>query len=202
MRVLSVSPAVVVVVLAVVAGAVGGCPAADPCADKVVYESGGSDEVLLTMNDAKARATADANSPVITSPAQGQKLPASGPALQITWTSPIKIASSLRAPLPAHHGHAPGLFDLVASAVIPSARAHEPPVSSDVYVVELAVPEQQCPVTIVTTELSHTLDAATWGELAAAAGKPLTLSITSAYLEAGRINEGPFKAAPVTFEVQ
>lgn len=49
---------------------------------------------------------------------------------------------------------------------------------------------------MVTTELSHPLDARSW------AGQPLTLQLTSAYLADERISEGPFRADDVSFTVE
>ena len=198
-----VFPSLVVAVAALVAGiaalAFAGCPAADPCAADVLYTGGGTDEVYATMLDAKSRATSDPQGPAITAPTADEKLPAATPA-SFTWTSPIHVASLFPRVAP-HVRHTPSLFDRLTSVVIPSAYAHEPPVSSDVYLVEIAVPGAQCPVTVVTTDLDVTLDAAHWQELTAAAGKDLTLSITSAYLQVGRVQEGPYKADPVTFQV-
>jgi hypothetical protein len=193
MRILVVIPAVLLVVTA------AACPAADPCAADVAYAGGGTDEVYATMTDAKTRAKQDPQGATITSPTANEKLPKAD-LPTFTWTSPIHVASLFPTEV-ARPRHAPSLLDFASSVIIPSARAHEPPVSSDVYLVEAAIPGAQCPVTVVTTDLSAKLDAAHWAEITAATGKTITLSITSAYLQVGRIQEGPYEASPVTFEV-
>lgn len=193
MRNLLVVPALVIV------AAVAGCPASDPCGPDVLYAGGGTDEVFATMTDAKTRAKEDPQGPTITSPAANAKLPKAD-LPTFTWTSPIHVASLSPMELPRVH-HKPSLLDFASSVILPSARAHEPPVSSDVYLVEAAIPGAQCPVTVVTTDLSAKLDAPHWAEITAAAGKQITLSITSAYLQVGRVQEGPYESAPVTFTV-
>ena len=54
----------------------------------------------------------------------------------------------------------------------------------------------------MTSELSHTLDSETWSLIKESAAAELRLDVTSAYLSSGRIQEGPFAAAPVTFRVE
>src|ERR1041385_8918799 len=143
---------IAVAAVAVVAVSLAGCPGPeDPCDDKVLYTGGGTDEVLLTMRDAKDRATTNADGPTITAPTPGQKIPASGDAPTFTWDSPLKTA--MAAPTlwaPPRTLERPPLFDRVAAAIVPPAYAHEPPVSSDVYLVEIPVDGAQCPVQIVT----------------------------------------------------
>ena len=94
------------------------------------------------------------------------------------------------------------IVDGIGAFVIPSARAHLLPVSSDAYLLDVVVPGRQCPVSIVSTELSHALDADAWSILKEAAGQTLTIQLTSAYLANGRITEGPFKADDVTFTLE
>lgn len=189
------------VVTALFALVLSGCPAEDPCAaEEPSYGGLGNDEVWLTLKDAKTRAAHDGDFPTVTSPAADATVPSAN-APTFTWESPLKIAVGLeRGAQPLYRARR-SLFDDVRELVIPSAHAHLPPVSSDVYLVDVLVPGRECPVSIVTTELSHVLDAESWDVLKNAAGEPLTLQLTSAYLSSGRVTEGPFKADDVTFTV-
>lgn len=178
-----------------------GCPAEDPCAaEPPTYGGLGNDEVWLALKDAKANATHDGDFPTVTSPAAGATVPA-GTAPTFSWESPLKIALGPTTPQPLYRAHR-SLFDDLSELVIPSAHAHLAPVSSDAYLAEVFVPGRECPVPIVTTELSHVLDSYSWDVLKEAAGEPLTLQLTSAYLASGRITEGPYKADDVTFTVE
>src|ERR1043166_4509036 len=145
------STLIAVASVAVVAASLAGCPGPeDPCADKVLYTGGGTDEVLLTMRDAKDRATTNADGPTITAPTPGQQIPATGDAPTFTWESPLKTAMAAPTPwAPPRTLQAPSVLDRLSAALVPKAYAHEPPVSSDVYLVEVPVDGQECPVTIV-----------------------------------------------------
>ena len=188
----------VAVVLALVAAA--GCPANDPCVREPSYGGAANDEVWLTLKDAKANAQHDGDFATVTSPATDAALPADN-APTFTWQSPLKIAVGATTPQPLYRWH-PSPFDELRELVIPRANAHLAPVSSDAYLADILVPGRACPVSIVTTELSHVLDEASWDIVKAAAGQPLTLQLTSAYLANGRVSEGPFQADDVAFTVE
>jgi hypothetical protein len=210
---------VVVVSFAVTTAAASGCPEAndDPCAPisedaqnaddgpEASYGGDGNDEVWIALYDAKDRAETTGDVATITVPANDQSFPKDGVAPTFSWESPLKIAAAA-APTtlfrPARRSLLERAFDAVTGVAVPRARAHEAPVSSDAYLVEIALPGEQCPATIVTTELSHTLDEALWARLKTTAGAPLTMRITSAYLKSGVVDEGPFRSADVTFHVE
>jgi hypothetical protein len=183
-----------------------GCPAEDPCAaEEPSYGGDGNDEVWLTLKERKADATIEGDAPTIIKPADAAVLPkATVPTFE--WESPLKIALGPHAPSPLYKARAPSslqrAFASLGDVVLPKAHAHQPPVSSDVYLADILVPGRECPVSIVTTELSHPLDADSWAILQESAGEELTLQLTSAYLSSGNISEGPFKAADVTFKVE
>jgi hypothetical protein len=183
---------------------IASCTPTDPCAvDEPSYGGLGNDEVWLVLKDAKAKARHEGDFPSVTSPTDNETLPAGDPPT-FSWSSPLKIAAALPAQ-PLLHPRRSFIVDVISGAgtlVIPSARAHLPPVSSDAYLLEVLVPARACPVSIATTELSHVLDAESWATLEEAAGQPLTLQLTSAYLASGRITEGPFAADNVTFKVE
>lgn len=195
----------VVVPLAVVA-LCAACPPEDPCAaDEPSYGGDGNDEVWLTLKERKADATTGADAPTITKPADAAALPkVAVPTFE--WESPLKIALGPHAPSPLFKPRAPSLlqraFTALGEVAVPKAHAHLAPVSSDVYLVDILVPGRACPVSIVTTELAHPLDADSWAILQESAGAELTMQLTSAYLSTGNVTEGPFKAADVTFTIE
>lgn len=85
----------------------------------------------------------------------------------------------------------------------PLAKPHLPPVTGDVYLVEIAVPGRSCPVNLLTTDESWQLDAASWAAVTAGGAHDVAVTITAAYLVEGRITEGPFQpSAPRTFKIQ
>lgn len=202
-----------------------GCPGpADPClpvalsdedeataaGEPAAYGGEGNDEVWLTLYDARDRAGTGADAPVVVKPAAGDAFAATGAPPVLEWESALKIAlgpwqRSARPKAPLRGAPRPLLERVLAAAsraVLPPAHAHLPPVTSDAYLVEVTVPGRQCPVSIVTTELTHTLDDESWGVLKAAAGEELTLRVTSAYLANGRVTEGPFRSPDVSFRVE
>jgi hypothetical protein len=125
------------------------------------------------MLDNLSRATVSAESPAFTAPAEGPIMNSGDGPPLIAWSSPL------------------------------AAKPHLPPVTGDVYFVEIAVPGRRCPVNLITTNLSWQLDATTWAELTAGGAKTLSVTLTSAYLETGLITDGPFRPdAPRTFKVQ
>jgi hypothetical protein len=83
--------------------------------------------------------------------------------------------------------------------VLPSAEAHLPPFTGDIYWVQVKVPGRECPVEMLTSNLEWPLDAATWDTLRGAMGQDLSIQVTSAYLVENRLREGPYRlAAPRT----
>ena len=96
---------------------------------------------------------------------------------------------------------APSLFDRVVDVFLPAARAHEAPITSDVYFLEVDVPGRTCPVAALTTELSFAFDDDGWEAIAAGGGER-TARLLSAFLTENNVTEGPFLAAPLTFTVQ
>lgn len=91
------------------------------------------------------------------------------------------------------------MFDRLAALVLPSAHAHLPPVTSDVYLLEIDVPDR-CPVAGLTTELSFTFSAEDWAEVVAGGGAR-TARLLSAFVAENNVTEGPFLATPLTFTV-
>ena len=193
----------VAVLLPLVVLAVAACSDGDPCLqpeNEPAYGGSGNDEVWLTLTDARSRATAGGDAATITSPLQGATLPSAAPAT-FTWESPLKVAFGPVLPTSVFRRHPPSVFDRLSGAFIPKAHAHLPPVTSDAYLVDFIIAGRECPVSVVTTELSHTLDEETWSKLTAADGT-IEMNVTSAYLASGRVTEGPFAASSIEFKIE
>lgn len=173
-----------------------GCGDDDGACGEPAYEGEATDEAWRTMVDGYADATAGADAPAITTPADDADVPADGEGLDVAWDSTISLAPSIpRAPRRA--APAPGLLDRAGALFEGTAWAHEPPITGDVYFVRITVPGAACPVEVLTTNLSCSIDGAGWDEIRAATG-PVTIDVTSAYLTENRITEGPFRASTPT----
>jgi hypothetical protein len=169
----------------------------DPCGEPT-YGGKASDEAWLTILDAYDLATTDADAATLTAPALDAVL--TGDPAALTWTSPLSEASFVFPP--AAHA-SPGFTDRAAAALASlfssRAHAHLPPVTGDIHYVELAISGEACGVRALTTDLAWTPTAAEWERLR---GKgPITLTLTSAYLNNNRVTEGPFRTTS-RFEVQ
>ena len=200
-----------VVFVVFVAVSVAGCAASVDCLDtEPEYGGDGTDEAWRAMVDAKARAEVGGDAATVVVPAADSAV---APGTPFEWQSPLKLSSSLPLTVPTPgpgqaRRRSPGfqqtLRDAVNAAfavVVPVAHAHLPPVTSDVQLIDLLVPGRTCSLQVLTTELTHTLSADGWEALVEADGD-ITLELTSAFLTEGRVTEGPFAAAPVTFRVK
>lgn len=209
MRVLSVLP-----MLGSLAIASACPPSAEDCApvpaastdeevqdEDVVYGGLGNDEVWLTLYDAKGRAETGDKAARVIVPAADQVLPSDTPPT-FEWESDLSLALGPQLPTPLSPGRERSPLDVLSHLLIPNAYAHLPPVTSDAYLLEIAIPGRTCPRSIVTTGLLHTLDDETWAALTTALGQDLTLTIWSAYLSTGVPTEGPYVSEPVTFRVE
>jgi hypothetical protein len=153
------------------------------------------------MIDARADATTGGDAATFTAPAADAELGPQAPTF--TWESPLELASSASSGRPEllrpRRARAPGLFDRVVATVLPAAHAHLPPVTGDVHLLEIDVPDR-CPVAALTTELSFTFDDDDWATVVADAG-PRTARLLSAFLAENNVTEGPFIATPLSFTV-
>jgi len=182
----------------------------DGCGDPQ-YVGSTSDEAWKAIVDAYADAAVGSASAVtITAPAADTKFPASGSEPTFAWTSPIA-----RGPLhPQVLAHAPetrkamSWLDDALSAVggffVGTAHGHLPPVTGDVYYIELKTAGSACPIArALTTSESWVPDADNWEAIKATVGVPIEIVITSVYLSENRITEGPYRPTTgVVFEVQ
>jgi hypothetical protein len=193
---------VLVVTLSCSSFTLAGCPA-DPCELEPAYGGAATDEVYTTLHDATNDAQEGGDAAVIESPKDGAALAADEPAT-FSWSSALKLSSAAgsrpadpRVVRPLR----PSLMDRVSDMLLPRAYAHLPPVTSDAYLVNVAIPGGECPVQAVTTELEAKLDATGW-DLLKSTNAELSVRIVSAYLEDGRITEGPFISEAVSFTVK
>lgn len=164
------------------------------CGDPL-YLGDATDEVWFTMVDGDDDAIADSpNAPVLTDPAAGGPLSASGEGLRVAWTSPIAV--QWKTPHGVRQsGEGGGWLSLFEG----TAWAHLPPVTGDVYWVRLTVPGRACAIEAITTDLEWSLDAGSWD--AVRSGSSVQIDLTSAYLNENRIHEGPYRAAPRTVPI-
>jgi hypothetical protein len=179
------------------------------CADdsecgEPLYAGKATDEAWRAMVDARTKAADASRAVTLLSPTEGEVYTANAAPPRWEWTSPLR-ASLQRS--------APGALALAAprssrsftawlgELLVPTAHAHLPPYTGDLYWVEVSTPGGKCPVAqVLTSELSWQLDATSWAELGKNADKQLTVQVTSAYLQENRVTEGPYQlATPRTF---
>jgi hypothetical protein len=154
------------------------------------------------MLDARADADVGADAATFTVPTADGPLAADTEAT-FAWTSPLKVADAqpLDPKLLQPRRRTTPLFERLATVVFPVAHAHLPPITSDIYRLEVDVPGRTCPVSALTTELSFTFPSSDWEAIAAATSAP-TARLLSAFLTENRVTEGAFVAEPVTFTVE
>lgn len=178
----------------------------DGCGDPQ-YVGSTSDEAFKAIVDAYADAAVGSASAVtITAPAADTKFPASGAAPTFAWTSPLALAPlrpQALAVAPAPERDTSWLA-AVGDFFVGTAHAHLPPVTGDVYFIELKTAGATCPIArALTTSESWTPDAANWEAIKAEVGVPIEIVITSVYLSENRITEGPYRPTTgVVFEVE
>ncbi len=174
----------------------GDCNASEP-----EFAGAATDEVWRVMLD--ARASADETTDVeILVPAAGDEVKKGDDPPAFTWDS--ALVASLELPrfndAQGRKKRQRGLFDELSSVVFPTALAHQPPITSDVYFLEIDVPGRTCPVAAVTTLESMIFATDDWDEVTKEPGER-TLNILSAFLTENRVTEGPYTAKPVAFSV-
>lgn len=183
---------------------VAGCGGEDCSTIEPAYVGDASDEAWRVLLDGRADAESSGDVPVFTAPAADSALPA-GTSPTFTWESPLRLASASMPTVAPARRRAPGLleapFSAVSALVFPRAHAHLPPVTGDIYLLEVDVPGRTCPVAGLTTaDLSFTFATSDW-EAIAADGGARTARLLSAFLVDNRVTEGPFVAAPLTFTI-
>ncbi|MCP3105310.1 hypothetical protein LZ198_41225 [Myxococcus sp. K15C18031901] len=179
-----------------------------PACGEPLYGGDATDEAWRALVDAKGRPVDSSQAVTLSLPTSDTTYATNDAPPRWTWTSPL--ASALPRPSPASPARAPGALDVgrtllarLGGFVLPSAHAHLPPFTGDIYHVQVLVPGRECPVEMLTSNLEWQLDAATWDLLKAHPAQDLGIQVVSAYLLQNRITEGPYQlATPVTFRIQ
>ncbi|RKH55807.1 hypothetical protein [Corallococcus llansteffanensis] len=172
-----------------------------------LYAGGATDEAWRALVDARNQAQDSSRAVTLTSPESGHTYLADEAAPLWQWTSPLRASlqrPGRTRPSPAAHPRDTGhpVLTWLGNVLLPTAEAHLPPYTGDLYWVKVQVPGRQCPVELLTSELQWQLDDGSWQTLRDAAGQALTVQVLSAYLVQNRITEGPYTlAAPVPFGV-
>ncbi|WNG40904.1 hypothetical protein F0U61_49835 [Archangium violaceum] len=186
-----------VAALALVTSACGKDPVECP---EPLYGGGATDEAWHAMVDVKTKPIDSSRAVTLLSPSEGEVYAADAAPPTWQWTP---LEASLSRP------HAQGALAFQAAPrpsrsftawlgelLVPTAHAHLPPYTGDLYWVEISTPGAECPVAqVLTSELSWQLDANTWAELGKHAGKDLSVQVMSAYLVQNRVTEGPYRLA-------
>ncbi|MCP3065648.1 hypothetical protein LXT21_43465 [Myxococcus sp. K38C18041901] len=176
-------------------------PTGSRCGEPL-YGGDATDEAWRALVDARDLAKADAQATELSSPQSNARYAFGAAAPTWTWDSSLAQAmprSTPSSPLDT----ARTMLATVGEWLLPTAHAHLPPFTGDIYWVQVTVPGRECPVEMLTSNLSWQLDAATWDTLKANAGKDLSVQVLSAYLLQNRIQEGPYLLAqPVTFRIE
>ncbi|WP_224362747.1 hypothetical protein [Hyalangium versicolor] len=172
------------------------------CGDPL-YGGSATDEAWMTMVDAQKKPQDSSRAVTVTSPSAGATLASNASPPLISWTSPLR--ASLDRDTPGRLARAfprqkRGPLAWLGELLVPTAEAHLPPYTGDIYLVQVTVPGRECPLEVLTSDLSWQMDAASWTAVAGANGQDLSLQITSAYLQENRLKEGPYRlATPHTF---
>lgn len=167
-----------------------------------LYGGSATDEAWMTMVDAQKKAADSSKAVTVTAPTEGEVLSTNTP-YRVSWTSPLRASLERNSPgrlAMASPRPSRGPLAWLGELLVPTAQAHLPPYTGDIYLVQVTVPGRECPVQVLTSELSWLVDQDSWDIMADAKEQPLSIQITSAYLQDNRLKEGPFRmATPRTF---
>jgi hypothetical protein len=176
---------------------------AEPQCGEPLYGGSATDEAWMTMVDAQKKPMDSSRAVTVVSPIEGETFAGSAAPPRFSWTSPLRASLERTSPgrlARARSRSSKGPLAWLGELLVPTAEAHLPPFTGDIYLVQVTVPGSQCPVEVLTSELSWQLDAASWNALAGTNGADLSLQVTSAYLQENRLKEGPYRlATPRTF---
>lgn len=163
-----------------------------------LYAGGATDEAWRTLVDAQSRPEDSSRAVTLVSPESGQTYAPNATAPLWRWTSPLRAslqrpgrATPLREASPREAKRS--VLAWLGNLVLPSAEAHLPPYTGDLYWVKVYATGRQCPLAqLLTSELQWQLDDGSWRTLRDSAGAAFTVQVTSAYLVQNRITEGPY----------
>jgi hypothetical protein len=174
-----------------------GCDSGETECGEPLYGGRATDEAWRAMVDAQKKPMDASRAVTLVSPEPGQTYAADAAPPRWSWTSPLR--ASLVRPASggmlaqAHRRARPSVLAWVGELLVPTAEAHLPPFTGDLYWVQVTVPGRQCPVEVLTSELEWQLDAESWKALGEAAGQELSIQVTSAYLKDNQVTEGPYR---------
>ncbi len=170
-----------------------------------LYGGSATDEAWMAMVDAQQKPTDASRAVSLMSPEEGQTFSASAAPPLFSWTSPLRASLERDTPTRlarAYRRSSPGLLAWLGELLVPTAEAHLPPFTGDIYLLQVTVPGRECPVEVLTSELSWQVDTESWKAMGQAADQDLSLQVISAYLQDNRVKEGPYRlATPRTFRL-
>lgn len=185
--------------VAALALATSACDTAPIDCGEPTYAGKSTDEAWRALVDVKQRPADSSRAVNLLAPSESEVYPAGATPPTWEWTSPLR--ASLQRPgqgalaLEAVPRPSPSFTSWLGNLLLPTAHAHLPPYTGDLYWVEISA-GGECPVAqVLTSELSWRMDDITWAELGKHADKPLTVQVMSAYLVQNRVTEGPFRLA-------
>ena len=168
--------------------------------DEPLYGGRATDEAWHTMVDAQDKPTDTSGAVTLVSPTPGQVYDANAPAPDWTWTTPLTSLQRPHAGALAlrHATHTPrSPLAWLGELVLPSAQAHLPPFTGELFWVQVSTSGAACPlVQMLTSDQSWQLDDDSWATLGKHPGEALTVQVTRAYLVENVITEGPYKLDP------
>ena len=183
--------------LAVLALTASACGESTPetCAEPL-YAGKSTDEAWHALVDVRNKPVDSSGAVYLASPTEGQEYTVGSP--PPTWAWSVTVSSRPRGlPGVAPERKARGFTQTLGEWLLPSAQAHLPPYTGEIYWVEVFAPKGTCPVAqVLTSELTWTPDADTWRALGQRAEKTFTVQVTRAYLLQNRVTEGPYWLDP------
>ncbi|GMU02297.1 hypothetical protein KH5H1_64170 [Corallococcus caeni] len=176
--------------------------------DEPLYAGGATDEAWRTLVDARNQPQDSSRAVTLVSPGSGQSYFTDQAAPLWQWTSPLRASRERPGRMvPSLEGHPReskrSVLAWLGNWVLPTAEAHLPPYTGDLYWVKVYAQGSECPIAqVLTTELQWQLDDGSWRTVKDAAGKALSVQVESAYLVQNRITEGPYTlGTPVPFSM-
>jgi hypothetical protein len=163
--------------------------------ERIVYDGKASDEAIERVWDKRDEWQAVAGAPVLVSPSGGAVVPA-GEAPTLRWEQELTLAPPAPREAPLHRGNRQ--FPQPISIGVQPAWAHLPPVFGWVYLVELR-PASGETLWLFSDQLRWSPDPVSWQHLVK--GGEITVRITSAYLNANVVEEGPWLGEERTFRI-
>ncbi|WP_223641356.1 hypothetical protein [Corallococcus sp. EGB] len=163
-----------------------------------LYAGAATDEAWRTLEDARNQPVDSSRAVTLVSPESGQTYFTDQAAPLWKWTSPLRASlerPGRTSPLPEGPPRESrrSVLAWLGNLVLPTAEAHLPPYTGDLYWVKVQVAGRECPIAqVLTSELQWQLDDGSWQTVKEAAGKGLSVQVVSAYLVQNRITEGPY----------